>query len=110
MRDLHDARDVEIRFEMLREGVERRFDPLLVVETRIARAAEPRQESTAEGIAGEEAVEMAAGDAAVGRDGAVAARAEAQHRPRGARAVAPAEMHLVAAHGRAARAFDSFGR
>src|SRR5260221_14613060 len=71
--------------------------------------AEPGEEGAAERVAGEQPVQIAAGDPAVRADRAVAAAAEIQHRARDARAGGDAEMHLVAAHRRGAGDIDAGG-
>ena len=59
---------------------------------------------------GEEAVQIAAGDAAVGADRAVRPAAKPQHRPRQRRPGGAAEMHLVAVDRRAAGDVDAARR
>src|SRR5438552_2129521 len=82
MGDLEEGGDVEVAFEMLGQGVERRLDARFVGERWIAGAAEAGKKSAAEAVGGEEAVEIAAGDAPV-----FAARSpgpsvvETKHRP-----------------------------
>src|SRR5258708_1279322 len=85
MRDLQKARDVEVALEMRGERVECRLDPRLITESGIAYAAKPGNENAAERIAGEEPVQIAAGNATIDRASTaralgIGAIAEAQHR------------------------------
>ena len=65
--DLQQPVEVEMALEMIGERVERRFDLRLVGDARHGPRAERRRERRGGSRRGEEAVQIAAGDAAVGR-------------------------------------------
>src|SRR4051812_11679493 len=87
-----------MRFEMRGKGVEGRLDATLPVQRLVRTGAEPGEEGAAELVPGEDPVQIAAGDAAVGGAGALLAPVvEPQHRRRRSAGTARlADMHLVA--------------
>src|SRR6185437_13575533 len=102
MGDLQQACHVDRGFHMIGERVERRLDALLITKLAIPRTAEARQILAPERIRCEKTVEMATGNAAIPGDRAIAALAQAQHRPREAWAGHAADMHLKTLDGRTA--------
>src|SRR5260370_32566109 len=85
---------------MIGEVVEDALDQRLVGDA--AFCSQPREERTAERVAGEDPVQVAASDAAVDADRAIGVAPrfanQIEHRPGEPPALGDAEMHLVAAY------------
>src|SRR5262249_45238221 len=88
--------EIEALFEMIGERIERRFDRRIVL--RLALGPEPGQKRMPESVAGEQPVQIAAGDPVIAAHRAVGTAVEAQHWPRESRSGGDPEMHLVAAY------------
>src|SRR5690606_18173032 len=86
---------VQMRLEMIGEGVERLFDAGIVIEAR-GRGAQPGKEGAAEIVAGKGAVQIAAHDAAVGRGRALGLAADQRKGAGAVGAGAAAEVDLIA--------------
>src|SRR5207248_1216438 len=87
--------EIEVPFQMIGEPVEGALDHRLVFEI-ARRGAEPGEKSAAELVAGEQPVQVAAGDPPVLGNGAIVAAGEAQHRTRETGGDGDPDMHLVA--------------
>src|SRR5690348_8504143 len=107
MGDCQQRIEIEMQLKMPRERIERRIDPRLVLERRIARTAEAREQSPPKCIAREEPVQMTAGNAPIARDRAIPAAIEPQHRTLGIGTGRATQMHLVTFDRRTARRLDA---
>src|SRR6266436_222192 len=101
-------REIEVLFEMVGEVVEHGLD-LRVVFDRATRGPEPCEEGATELVAGEEPVQIAAGDPSVGADRAVGPPPKLEHRTGKPGADGDAEMHLIAPYRHAARDLGAGG-
>src|SRR5207248_6458625 len=99
--------EIEALFEVVGKAVQRRLDRRIIL--RVAFRPEPRQKCMPKGIAGEQSVQIAAGDRSFGADRAVRPAIEAQHRPGETRPGGDPEMHLVTAHRLPARDLVAIG-
>src|SRR3954471_7853691 len=93
-RDLEDLRDIEMRFQMIGERVQRGFYAGFVGQRR--RDAEMREPRLSKGVAGEQAMHIGALHPAIGRVGAVSTAFDVKQGPRTVGPLAAAEVNLVA--------------
>jgi hypothetical protein len=99
------CRQIEVILEVVGEHVEGMVDQRIISDD--TGPSEPCQKYLTIRVAGEQPVQIASGDAAIGADRTVGPAAETEHRPRQPCAAGDAEMHLVAVYRGAAGQFDA---